>query len=257
MKKEKKLQGLAKNPGPVKRFCLNAGGSPGCWRLKEEHFFGAKVICLQEVRMAPAEFDNFARLNQNYKCYYQPGPMTSGRWGDDRFQGGVAILVHKSVSHKYSHAVNEDGVQIIGIWFQGFHLLNIYSPPGRPQIATKVLGEVFQSLHLHNKAWLVLGDFNELPSEGATGSLLRAFGGKLIETSLEGSRWNSNRLVDWAISNSAKHFQFQGFQKKVHLSDHKGFFLESQQIAVETCKGRLKTQPEISSPRDSGVGGLE
>lgn len=238
-----------KIPGPVKIFCLKAGGSQGCWRLREEHFFGAEIVCLQEVRMSPAEFDNFARLNQSlgYKCFYQPGPMTMtlGRWGDDRFQGGVAILVHKSVSHKYSHAVNEVGVQIMGIWVRGFHLSNIYSPPGRSQIATKVLGEFFQALHLHNKAWLVLGDFNELPTEGAAGTLLQAFGGKIIE----GSRWNSHGLVDWAISNSAKTFSSKDFKKRSIFLIIKVSFWSRSIFHLKAVKDGSNPALNISDPR--------
>ncbi len=64
---------------------------------------------------------------------FLPSPVSQGRWGENRYQEAVAILVDKSVSHKFCHAVDEDGVQMMG--------LCVYTPPGRSQIATKVLGD--------------------------------------------------------------------------------------------------------------------
>ena len=102
----------------TRMLVLNCGGAPGCWRLHNSDFLKAHVLCLQEVGMSPTEWQGFAKAarRKGYFAYYTPGQVAQGRWGRDRFCGGIAFLVHTSVKHTTASSCQRRDNQIRKGW---------------------------------------------------------------------------------------------------------------------------------------------
>ena len=249
--------GEATNPGPgtnisqhTKVFSLNTGGAPGAWRLYDEAFLESPVVVLQECNMSNKEWSAFVRTSAKlgYNGFYQPGPLRHDRWGNQRSHGGVAVLCHKSVPHSFAGSNHVWGIQSIGVWIAGSLLINIYSPPGSDPAVPQLLGMWWEQHRLDSKSWMVLGDFNADPKESKAFHYLRLQGGHLIGNPEHGSRWNSEHFIDWGAVSHSELATYTHMNNDIHLSDHKGFWVEFRKLVRQTKKGRLKPAPKRDVP---------
>jgi len=229
---------------------LNTGGAPGAWRLYDEAFLESPVVVLQECNMSNKEWSAFVRTSAKlgYNGFYQPGPLRHDRWGNQRSHGGVAVLCHKSVPHSFAGSNHVWGIQSIGVWIAGSLLINIYSPPGSDPAVPRLLGMWWEQHRLDSKSWMVLGDFNADPKESKAFHYLRLQGGHLIGNPEHGSRWNSEHFIDWGAVSHSELATYAHMNNDIHLSDHKGFWVEFRKLVRQTKKGRLKPAPKWDVP---------
>eukprot|EP00438_Fugacium_kawagutii_P018177 Skav226121 [mRNA] locus=scaffold1047:156725:162455:- [translate_table: standard] len=177
-------------------------GAPGAWKLLEENWFGKQVVLLQDIGMSPSEWNSFSRCaaRKGYHCYNTPGNTTVGAWGESRYRGGVAFLIHKNVRHSMAGSLTSFDTQLLGMWIHGIHVINIYAPPGQQQVCGQVLVDYIQTNNLGNQ-WAVAGDFNEEPEEQIH-QLLQTYGA-VQHGPGEPTRWNSTRTIDWVAATAA------------------------------------------------------
>eukprot|EP00438_Fugacium_kawagutii_P023629 Skav205985 [mRNA] locus=scaffold442:1050577:1058494:+ [translate_table: standard] len=228
-------------------------GAPGAWKLLEENWFGKQVVLLQDIGMSPSEWNSFSRCaaRKGYHCYNTPGNTTVGAWGESRYRGGVAFLIHKNVRHSMAGSLTSFDTQLLGMWIHGIHVINIYAPPGQQQVCGQVLVDYVQTNNLGNQ-WAVAGDFNEEPEEQIH-QLLQTYGA-VQHGPREPTRWNSTRTIDWVAATAATVDNII-LQTKVHLSDHHGFFFNllpkhSRRSDKENARGRLKPAPKWNKPEN-------
>lgn len=84
-------------------------------------------------------------------CYKQKGSDSQMDNGVTRHRHGVANLYR----------------QLIGIWVQGFRLLNMYAPPGQQTVGVQFFAECISSFRM-GRNWAIMRDFNEIPIEDCT-----------------------------------------------------------------------------------------
>ncbi len=250
--------GEASNPGPSgptvhpTLLQLNVGGAPGVWRLYEHKFCDADILALQDLSMSPDEWSNFSRkaASKGFKCYYQIGSPGQGTINRNRYYGGVAFLMHKTVSHRFGGSTSSFGVQIISVWIKGVQLVNIYVPPGQHEVGLSTLGEFWETQELDRHPWITLGDFNEEPSEGSVPGFLRIKAGALIGDGKEPTRWEGHRCIDLAYMKPDALATFHSFLE-TKISDHKGNFLKLDIVgAVGKTKGRIAPSPLWIKPEN-------
>lgn len=250
--------GEASNPGPSgptvypTLLQLNVGGAPGAWRLYHHNFCDADILALQDLSMSPDEWSNFSRkaASKGFKCYYQIGSRGQGTINRNRYYGGVAFLMHKTVSHRFGGSTSSFGVQILSVWINGVQLVNMYVPPGQHEVGLSTLGEFWETQELDKHPWITLGDFNEEPSEGTVPGFLRIKNGTLIGDSKEPTRWEGHRCIDLAYTKPDTLATFHSFLE-TKISDHKGNFLELEIVgAVGKTKGRIAPSPLWIKPEN-------
>ena len=249
--------GEASLPGPKQKspdlaslLSINVGGAPGAWRLLEENCSEALVICLQEINMKPDEWTAYLRMvnKMGYNGFYQPGPSSLDKWGNSRTIGGTAILIHRTLSHKFAWSQSHLGVQSVGVWIHGKLILNIYSPPGHDAVAAQLLGQWWATNKLDSVQWVVVGDFNADPEDSSAARFLTLQKGCLLGNPEIGSRWDSSKFIDWGMCSSPEVASFEGHHDHVSISDHKGFWVHVHQISCSSIRGRLKPAPAWIKP---------
>lgn len=200
--------------------------------------------------MSNKEWSAFVRTSAKlgYNGFYQPGPLRHDRWGNQRSHGGVAVLCHKSVPHSFAGSNHVWGIQSIGVWIAGSLLINIYSHPGSDPAVPQLLGMWWEQHRLDSKSWMVLGDFNADPKESKAFHYLRLQGGHLIGNPEHGSRWNSEHFIDWGAVSHSELATYTHMNNDIHLSDHKGFWVEFRKPVRQAKKGRLKPAPKWDVP---------
>lgn len=255
--------GKAKNPGPetpTKVPCptnpsvlqFNSGGAPGLWRLYEENFCGHHIVLIQECGMSPEEWNSFAAkaATKGYKGYYQIGNKTRAANSPNWFNGGVATLIHQNVKHKFDSSLRHFSVQVISVWVGRIRLINMYVPPDNQFVGLDAVTEFFETNNVDRQNWIVMGDFNELPTTGEVPTFLRTHRGHLVGTGLEPTRWNGERCIDFAFSKPHNLLHDGGFLTS-KLSDHKGNVYSSDlKDVLDNRIGRLKPTPSWTKPED-------
>ena len=229
---------------------INVGGAPGAWRLYEEKFSGALIVALQECNMSEEEWQAFAHKCKQlgYQGYFLHGPPSDDPSRKCHHFGGVASLVHRSVFHSFASSLSHWGVQSVAVWIQGSLLINCYSPPGHDAAVPHLFGHLWAQHRLDSKPWVVVGDFNEHVDTSAAGHYLKLHGGLLLGNPDMGSRWKSDRFIDWGMCSSPQKAIYVGQHDQVHISDHIGFWVQSLDIERPTHKGRLKPAPSWIGP---------
>lgn len=248
--------GEARHPGPLRPhrkcpriLCFNSGGAPGAWRLLNS-VPTADIIAIQECNMSEAEWKAFAycAVRQNYKAYYLAGPRSPDQWGNQRTLGGVAFMTRKSVYHTFAGQESFWGVQSIGLWVAGTLIINCYSPPGHDAVTPELFNAWWAQLSLDHKSWLVVGDFNGDPDNTEAGKFLSLHGGSLLGDPSKGSRWKSERFIDWGMKSRHCQAHYDGQHDSIQISDHIGFWVQMTNPVQSTRKGRLKLSPSWKIP---------
>ena len=137
------------------------------------------------------------------------------------------------------------------MWVHGTCLLNLYVPPGHDSVATAALTLFWEQHRIQSKQWAVLGDFNNTPADSSPGQWLQSCGGVVLPNfPTDGSRWQSDRFIDWAMASHPDKMGFASVNSDLHFSDHKGFWVTIPNVRVTSKKGRLKPSPKWIKPNE-------
>ena len=216
--------GEAQNPGPHPSVLqINTGGGPGLWRLHNDDYYGYHIVVVQECAINIPEWTSLSRLasKKGYKSYYQIGYQSVTPSQEDRFFGGVAVFVHKTVKHRFDVSLSHFHSQIVSIWIGNNRLINVYSPPGNHSVTLDALSKFWEENQVDHCDWIVLGDFNEEPSTGVIPQFFRTRQGSFVGKSDESTRWEGHKRIDFAFTSAPKNFWFSNFLE-AKISDHKG-----------------------------------
>ena len=258
--------GEADNPGPgqtvrsLKSFLLvtlNCGGAPGAWAALKHYsnYKGAVVLALQETRMLPDEWGAFQRHAHKlgFRGKVAPGLPSVGRWGETRPRGGVALLVDKRLRIDFGPDHVSSDSQVLGATVENWWLSTFYAPPcehADPQgEAARGLQELFEVTRKdESSAWIACGDANELPGDSTIACTLRAYGGTPLSTG-RGSRWSSDREIDWFASSRPLDFALP-VDAPFAFSDHKALELTVPLGTVDCQQGFLSPSVSWVKPQD-------
>ena len=129
----------ASNPGPsssppasrarLSVVSWNSGGAPGLWRLREEAFLGADVLCVQETKANASDRLAFTKCckQAGYLAYWAPDIPTVGRWQASRERGGLLLLVSKRCKQKLVDVRTGENSQVLVAHVEGTCVLGVYS----------------------------------------------------------------------------------------------------------------------------------
>ena len=161
------------------------------------------IVTMQEIRMNDHELRGFRLHFQHfgYRSFVARGGTYQGRWNDERQGGGVCMFV--SVRHKcrQAGAISMLGGQAVFTWIEGRLLGTCYvnhQEDHRMEFLSAV-GELV--LSNASATWLLIGDWNLVPSDNPLVDLLAQEGGQALTVGNSPTRWAGNRCIDYAISN--------------------------------------------------------
>ena len=147
------------------------------------------------------------------------------RWGQPMQLGGVGILVDKRLQTSKSFQLLAETSQILGLWVEDWVIGTFYSPPGKgkhldPQVE---LCQLFQEIAIQNgldgHQWIFCGDANEVPGDSFIEETMANYGGRLFGIH-QGTRWDSDREIDWFVVNSPQKIAQPPVAIQQRLSDH-------------------------------------
>lgn len=231
-------QGIEPNPGPsldgcdVQLFDCNVRSANGAWSLLEfattckgDHELC--VFCLQETRMNKAEQAAYQRAahKRGFQVFWQTGQTSKDRWNKDRENGGVAILVDRRLHATSPYLSCGAFSQILGVWVEGWFITTFYSPPkGLHDLdphheLCELFHDMVVQVGMNQVKWITCGDANVLPGDSQLISYLSGINGQILSIG-QGTRWNSDREIDWFVTNSRDLVEFPPKAVDQVFSDH-------------------------------------
>ena len=253
-------------PGPLhmRVLCCNVRASTGARSLlhhchaEDPHSF--LVLCLQETRFSYGEFEAFRRHahKSGFRVFHVSGRPHEGSHGNQLELGGTTILVDGRLQTGPHYSLVGTHSQVIGLWVEDWFVCTFYAPPwdnskeADPQIEA---GELFHSLAIQagfidTCRWIACGDANEIPDDSVLASCFQ-FHGAVIPRSHQGTRWESNREIDWyAICTDSG--AGTPTVLEVHVSDHKVLSCDFQFKDRNTKVGYLSKGPSWVLPQGLG-----
>ena len=183
------------------------------------------VCALQETRFNERELEAYRRAakKKGFKLFYTFGRPTTDGHGHRRERGGLCFLVDKRLQARLVASKQGDESQFLGLLLEDWFLGNCYAPPLQSQAVhpQHELCELFEEVLVESCVdgrWLLMGDFNEEPGNSCVAEVLEAHGGQTLRVR-RGTRWDSQREVDWFVSNSASLVGVPAWEE-VHIADH-------------------------------------
>ena len=104
---------------------LNVHGTLGAFRALEGLVPDFHVVGLQETRFSDSDKSSFSRAAEARGFKTQPDARGDGTPG----AGGVVLLVHQTVAHRFADKVAVGNAEVLMIWSQGLAILTYYGPP--------------------------------------------------------------------------------------------------------------------------------
>ena len=230
------------------------------------------VIILQETRFNENELRAYLKTAQNggWNIYHQEGPPTITVLGAKRENGGVLVAVKKELRQKLLKKMTRERSQLVIVMVEGVEILAGYCPPttedraAMAEMAHEAMVErdFFQADNAQPKWWLLLGDFNDEAPMSPTAEVGKKAHGVIVPKAEDqpdddempqskGSRWNSNRDIDWLMSNRPDRCRDLRYSDVV-IADHK---VQEFELAVDTLydfsTGML--QKKTKYPKPEGV----
>ena len=245
----------------LKAASVNAGGASGTWRvldwLSNEAGGAYDVVCIQEISMTEAEARAFGRVaaKKGYNWNYQLGYQTKQRWKGEREKGGCGILVRKELQQTAARKWAQGKATVIGQRVCGWQVGSGYAPPTTE--ALQDLAELMQTMVESEKLasrypWAMAGDWNTCAKEKSADcpswAVLKKAGGRILEPG-EGTRWGSDQVIDWIISNK-DNGRIEGPKLlETHISDHKILTWKMHaESAIDRKVGTLQRSPMYKRP---------
>ena len=84
--------------------------------------------------------------------------------------------------------------------------------------------------------------------ESMVATFLQSKQGFLLWDPTQGTRWTSDRCIDWGWCSNQNFLVFSRVNQRVHISDHKGQVFQLYEAASAVKRGRLKPGPKWTRP---------
>ncbi len=227
------------------------------------------IIIMQESKLSEADLRGFLTTAQlkGWNVYHQGGPPTATVLDTRTENGGVLVAVKKELRQKLLKKMTKVRSQLVIVMIEGVEIFAGYCPPdtenraAMAEMAHEAMLErdCFLTDNIQPKWWLLLGDFNDESPMSPTAEVGKEAHGVVIpkeasqtkgeeEHRSKGSRWTSDRDIDWLMSNRPKNCQGLKYSEVV-ISDHK---VQEFELAVDTpyefSTGRLQQKPKYPKP---------
>jgi len=126
------------------------------------------VLCLQEIKAKPEQFDSTKFEEMGYKCFWNPAERPG--------YSGVGVLLKKQpnqIKFGLGHPQFDSEGRVIQLSFPDFELFNVYFPNGGRELERvpyklefyAFLLNYCDNLHKNNRAIILTGDFNTAHQE--------------------------------------------------------------------------------------------
>ena len=234
--------GEAAHPGPIEVWSLNTQGDTNAWavlKMKES----PDIWLLQETWFRENNARAFARSarERGYSAYFQ---HSQGQ------HGGVAVLVRRGIPQRFASKFDSSDSQGVFVWVQGLFIGSIYSPPHEhcSQGASSGFVEALISARVQDShAWLIGGDFNEIPSDSLFQEVSESLGGCLATLGAP-TRWKGSREIDWFCTHNCAVSKV--WSPKIVISDHLILCTSAQVPSPRPTRGILPKGPIFLCPSD-------
>ena len=257
-------EGVEPNPGPrgvgrggFQVINCNVQSAKGAWSMVDYPWSDkAVVITMQEIRMSDNEMSAFTRhaLKKGFRVYHMPGQPMIDRWGVERPNGGVAMLIDKRLNYRGWVGRAGRSAQVLGIWIDDWFVGTFYGPPpaeGSGFDPAIELCELLNDIHIQTNClssgcWMLGGDANATPAESPLAAVLSAYGGQVFS---QGSptRWEGSNEIDWFIGNNVAKVTNYPQLLDIHVSDHIPILVELQSGDLVPT-GSLRVGPSWTRP---------
>ena len=184
--------------------------------------------------MSQREGDVFGALmsKQGWVCYHLPqGP------------GGLYTLVRSSLKSSRVRTFASAGGQGLVVQVGPVVVCNLYGAHRRDK--PWFMQDIYEFVQsLYSDPWVVVGDFNDIPSECPLSlGLLASSGANLIvPPSGVSSRWKSSRAIDYVVTSCASPHESLSMCEE-RWSDHRGFLCSLTTDALDGLQERCELVP--------------
>ena len=249
------------NPGPdahheshheLKVISANVASAKGMWTATRQisHEM-CDVALLQETSLKKSQVEAFSRnaFAQGYRFFHQPGHET-----DRRGHRGCGILVNKHKRARQLKAWQTPDCQAIAVLVEGVVLVSVYDTfGGNNQDFFAALLEWLAVNRWHDTPWLLMGDWNAVPSQNQLAASLTREGAQVLavvdeDGNLEPTRYQGKTAIDWGLCNLPRSFSKVRFED-LHIADHKVLACRVQTpLKHDQCQCILKLADPLSRP---------
>ena len=212
---------------------VNVQCGSGVWRAFALLKDSKDLMVFQETKMKESEATAFIRYanKHDFQVYHQPGPQSAlahSKDGTSRENGGVMIIVRKTLQQRELRKVKEHRYQFVLLAVAGWMVLGGYVPSAAEEnsFAAQTIREIAEDRTWENKdlRWLVVGDFNDEPDESPIRAVLERSGGNQVPIeateSHRATRWDGDREIDWMITSDIAQVSQIYFAGEA-IADHK------------------------------------
>eukprot|EP00973_Karenia_brevis_P002658 362034-Karenia_brevis.AAC.1 len=187
---------------------------------------------------------------RHFRCFSARGKPTKDEKGEVKERGGVMIWVHRSSSAEQVLVKVLDEVQVLVVKVRNVYFMCTYAPPTSEAKVeyVRAMCELMDSEGwITEKIWFWAGDHNEQPWEDSMSLKVAALKGRVVQTQ-QGTRWDSERIVDYAITNTQREPECLT-ERDEHISDHKILTCEVEaEMRKDNKIGKLKQPPSWEKP---------
>jgi len=208
---------------------LNTGGAQGLWRLintiHEPNLEEVDVWCLQEVALEEEEDKTVARHLARRGYNFWAAGCYDKRTQIMQKKGGTAIAIKKELKQTQRIGEARGHAALAAVRAEGIMVGSVYTPPQdkHKRLLTEVVEEALAT-KWQGHAWMITGDWNDDQKEGdvnTTELLLREQPQARTVTTGAPTRWDSQRCIDYTITNMPDTALKDIKETKHKLSDHK------------------------------------
>ena len=208
-------------------WTINAGGLSGAWRVAHlvadlQGSERPQVVCIQESSCSDSQWLSLQRFmsGKGYRGFHTGGRQLGERHSTSQYQWhrGIATFVDDSIESNVLGEHSWRGGQFHAVMVDRIMLVNYYVAPREEFITQQACKcqDLMEEIQWTGR-WVMLGDFNEVFDGSWVATLATLYGGWRPECSFQTTRWNGDRVIDYAIAN----FDLPCLQvKEEKLSDH-------------------------------------
>ena len=208
-------------------WTINAGGLAGTWRVVHhiESLSGAErphVICIQETSCSDMQWVTLQKYmsGKGFRGFHTGGREMGERHQTTQYQWhrGIATFIDDSIASNLLGEHSWRGGQFHALTVDRLMLVNYYVAPRDEFIVQQTCKcqDFFEEIQWKGR-WIMLGDYNETFQGSWIATLATIYGGWQPDCNFQTTRWNGERVIDYAIAN----FDLPTLQtKEEKLSDH-------------------------------------
>ncbi len=208
-------------------WTINAGGLSGTWRVA--HHIASlseaekpQIVCIQETSCNESQWMSLQKFMsaKGFRGFHTGGRQLGERHQSMQFQWhrGIVTFVDDAIASNVLGEHSWRGGQFHAVMVDRIMLVNYYVAPRDEFIMQQTCKcqDLMEEIQWKGR-WIMMGDFNETFEASWIATLATIYGGWRPECDFGTTRWNGERVIDYAIAN----FDLPCLQtKEEKLSDH-------------------------------------